>query len=169
MKIGLYYGSTTGNTESVADRIALQFKGDEATVERVSNFSISKIGEFDLLIFGSSTWGDGELQDDWLDRLDIIKNINLTKTKIAFFGLGDACGWPGTFVDAMGLLYEATGNPTDNTIGQTELDTYSFTSSKAVINNKFIGLAIDETNQPELTDKRIESWVVLLKTEISRL
>ena len=56
------YGSTTGTTEDVAGRIASKIG---ATAIPVSDFNGDVIAANDVLVLGSSTWGCGELQDDW--------------------------------------------------------------------------------------------------------
>ena len=38
---------------------------------------------------------------------------------------------------------------------------------KAVKNGKFVGLAIDEDNQSDLTDERIKIWVAQIKKEFA--
>ena len=66
----------------------------------------------------------------------------------------------------MGILYEQVAKSTAKVIGFTSVDGYYHDSSKAQIDDKFVGLAIDEDNQSELTDKRIEDWVQNIKEDI---
>ena len=60
-KVHVIYGSTTGMTEAVAQRIAADF-GTTAV-----NVASAGTGAFDaeLVILGTSTWGCGDPQDDW--------------------------------------------------------------------------------------------------------
>jgi hypothetical protein len=51
------------------------------------------------------------------------------------------------------------------TVGYWPTDGYDFSESKAVRDGKFVGLAIDEDNQSELTDSRVKSWVSQLKRD----
>lgn len=46
-------------------------------------------------------------------------------------------------------------------------DGYDFNESKAVVDGKFLGLAIDEDNQSDMTELRVKSWVSQLKKEFS--
>ncbi|MBI9109306.1 MAG: hypothetical protein JEZ04_21345 [Spirochaetales bacterium] len=60
-------------------------------------------------------------------------------------------------------LYEAVKETADELVGSWPADGYSFTESKAIVDGKFIGLVLDEDNQPELTEDRIEEWTACLK------
>ena len=51
-------------------------------------------------------------------------------------------------------------------IGRTSAEGYDFEESRSVEKGKFIGLAIDDKNQKELTEERIENWVKQLKEEM---
>ena len=44
---------------------------------------------------------------------------------------------------------------------------YDFSESKAVKNGKFVGLAIDEDNQSDLTEERVKTWVAQIKREFA--
>ncbi|MFN9675593.1 MAG: flavodoxin FldA, partial [Microcystis sp.] len=51
------------------------------------------------------------------------------------------------------------------TVGYWPTDGYDFNESKALKNGKFVGLALDEDNQSDLTEQRIKTWVAGLKGE----
>ncbi len=162
--IGIFYGSSTGNTEAAADKIKA-FLGS-ADVKSIDVASIDDLTNYSNILIGSSTWGYGELQDDWEETVDQLTSLDLSGKKVAFFGLGDQTGYPDTFVDAMGLLYEALKNSNAEFIGAWPADDYDFDESKALVNGKFVGLALDDDNQADKTDERIEKWTGLLKTEL---
>lgn len=105
-KIGIFYGSTTGTTESVAEQIASHLGVGSSEVYNVGNTDAKVAEEYELLILGSSTWGSGELQDDWYDFLEQLAGKNLSGKKIALFGCGDAMSFGSTFCDAVGIIYE---------------------------------------------------------------
>ena len=44
------------------------------------------------------------------------------------------------------------------TIGAWPTDGYNFSESRGVRDGKFIGLALDEDNQGDLTESRIKTW-----------
>ena len=81
------YGSSTGTCESIANTIAEKL-GVEAI--NVSDFNADVVAENDNLILGTSTWGAGELQDDWYDGINVLKGADLSGKTVAIFGCGDA-------------------------------------------------------------------------------
>ena len=76
-KIVIFYGSTTGRTEGVAEKIAEKLGVLSGDVHSASDIKKVDIGSYDVFILGSSTWGDGELQDDWYDAIEVLKKENL--------------------------------------------------------------------------------------------
>lgn len=93
-KILIVYGSTTGNTETTAEIIekTLSSKGFDVTSKDVSFISPEETSGYDILLLGSSTWGDDEieLQDDFLPFYDDMKKADLSGRKVAVFGCGDS-------------------------------------------------------------------------------
>lgn len=166
-KIGIFYGSTGGNTESVAKRIQAEFGADNAQLFDVANASAADLDGFINLIFGTSTWGVGDLQDDFDAFLPQLKSANLNGKNVAFFGCGDQESYPDSFVDGMGQIWQAIQDSMCNVVGHTQTDGYNFIESLAETDGKFVGLAIDEDNQPELTAERVKNWVAQLKGELS--
>jgi flavodoxin I len=164
-KIVVFYGSTTGNTGTAGEQIAKHL-GDGVEVRDVRGVSRSAFEEADVLILGTSTWGVGDLQDDWIDAIDELKNASLAGKSVAIFGLGDQEGYPDSFVDGMRDLYDAAVNAGATVVGVCTTDGYDFGDSRAVIDGKLIGLAIDEDNQSDLTQARIENWVNQLRNEL---
>ncbi len=163
-KIGIFYGSSTGNTEVIADKIQQHFGEDRADVFNIDAVEKIEIEQYPYLIFGTSTWGLGDLQDDWEEFVEVLKTIDLSQKKIALFGLGDQEVYAHSFVNGMGYLYEHVAKNTD-IVGEWPTDGYTFTTSKAVKKGKFVGLAIDFDNEPKKADKKIEIWVKQLKKE----
>ncbi|RRD39296.1 flavodoxin [Leptotrichia sp. OH3620_COT-345] len=159
-KIGIFYGSTTGVTEDIANRIAEKLDGVE--VYNISG-NEDKLGDYDVLILGTSTWGFGDLQDDWQTALDSLSSLDLNGKKVAYFGTGDQVTFADTFIDGIAIIHEEIQNSGVTLVGETDIDGYDFGESRAVKNSKFLGLAIDEVNQSDLTDERIEAWTTELK------
>ena len=161
MKIGIFYGSTTGTTQDVVERIQGLLGGDIFEASQ-----ISKATDYDFLIFATSTWGSGDLQDEWESSLGELKDIDLTGKVVGLVGVGDQIGFSDTFVNSIGTLYELLQEKNVKTIGKTSVESYDFSDSTAVVNGEFVGLVIDEANQSDLTDERINKWVEKIKTEL---
>ncbi|MFA6746164.1 MAG: flavodoxin [Bacteroides graminisolvens] len=166
-KVALFFGSTTGTCEEIAYKIAKQLNLSKSDVYNVTDLSADKVAEYEVLLLGTSTWGDGELQDDWYDGIEVLKGVDLADKTVALFGCGDSESYSDTFCDGIGLLYKDLKASGCTFIGnKVPTDSYEFASSLAVDNGAFVGLAIDDLNQSDLTDARIEDWVNELKREI---
>lgn len=163
--IGIYYGSTTGSTENLANQIA---KLLGVSADNIHDISTAKadFDQYDVLLFGSSTFGLGDLQDDWESFIEDVKKADLNGKKVALFGCGDSASYSDTFCDALGLIYNAIKGKGIQLIGKTPTEGYSFDSSEAVVDGQFVGLPIDEDNESNLTDQRVSLWVDTLKKEL---
>lgn len=162
-KTCIIYGSTTGTTESVAGMIASKMGIEDNCVYNASDLTPDLINQFDALILGSSTWGDGELQDDWYDAVKILKGMDLQGKIIALFGCGDSESYSDTFCDAIGLLYEELKATGGEFVGSAPSSDYQFGASVAEVDGRFVGLPLDEMNESHLTDSRIEKWIETIK------
>jgi flavodoxin I len=63
--IGIFYGSSTGNTATIAKSIAQKLNEFETQLHDVAKATADDLNKYDMLILGTSTWGYGDLQDDW--------------------------------------------------------------------------------------------------------
>ena len=151
------YGSSTGTCESIAEKIA-QKLGCEAL--NVQELTADVISENQNLILGTSTWGAGELQDDWYDGVSTLKSANLNGKTIALFGCGDAESYGDTFVGGMGELYDAVKDSGARIVGSVE------TSDTAVVGGKFVGLPLDDVNEDNKTNSRIDAWVAQISPNL---
>ncbi len=164
-KIGIFYGSTTGTTEHVAGMVAEALGASAADVHDVSKASPSDVGAYDVVILGSSTWGDGDMQDDMQDFIDGLKALDLKGKKMAFFGCGDE-SMTDTFCNAVGKMYESLKGTGAQIIGAYQADGYDFSHSDADVDGSFVGLLIDNVNHEDMTAARVNGWVDELKKEI---
>ncbi len=160
MKVTVIYGTDNGNTRSVAERIASQIGGKAVEINSARN---SDFEDCDLLILGTPTCGYGDLQSDWESRLNILAEVDLVGRKVALFGLGDQLTYADTFADGMGELYEQVTARGAVVIGSTPKTGYDFFVSRAVQDDVFVGLVLDEDTQQDETEGRIASWVASLK------
>ena len=166
-KIGLFYGSTTGKTETAAEMIRDEFGGSSVvTLHEIADVSDSDFNDYDYLIIGCPTWDIGELQADWDGFFnDDLDNVDFSGKTVAYFGTGDQVGYTENFQDAMGILEEKISSLGGKTVGYWPTDGYEHEASKADKGGKFVGLALDDDNQSELTEPRIKKWVAQVKSE----
>lgn len=157
------YGSSTGTCEAIAEKIASKL-GCEAV--NVQELTTEIIDNHQNLVLGTSTWGAGELQDDWYDGLKILNESDLSGKVIAFFGCGDCESYSDTFVGGMGELYNGIKDSGAHFIGSVDTDGYTYDDSEAIIDGRFIGLPLDEINEEDKSDSRIEEWLSAISAEL---
>jgi flavodoxin long chain len=160
-RIGLFYASTTGNTETVAEQIAGLIEEAQVDLHDLASEPVSSITQYDRLIMGIPTWDFGELQEDWDAVWPELEQIDFSGRKVALFGLGDQLGYGEWFLDAMGLLGELVQARGGELVAPWPVDGYEFEQSRALNpdGTHFIGLAIDEDGQAGETAERIARWV----------
>jgi flavodoxin I len=159
VQVQVIYATDNGNTQNAATQIASKLG---ATATDIASASKSDLEGFDLLILGTPTYGFGDLQSDWEQQISLLKEVDLKGKKVALFGLGDQASYNDTFVDGMGLLYDAVTELGATVVGATSTEGYDFSQSHAVRDGKFVGLALDEDNQSDETEQRIDAWVAQL-------
>ena len=93
-KVLIVFGTTGGNTQSVAGRIGKKLEGEnhEVVVKNVVDSAVSELNDYEVLLLGSSTWNDGELQDDFVGfHMDMEDSKpDLSGKKFAAFGCGES-------------------------------------------------------------------------------
>ncbi|MGN8709991.1 flavodoxin FldA [Hallella faecis] len=153
------YGSTTGTCESIAQTLGDQLG---AEVINVSDLTANQLAEADNIVLGTSTWGAGELQDDWYDGVNVVKSANLSGKRVALFGCGDSASYSDTFCGGMKELYDAAVAAGATVVGAVPTDGYTFDDSDAVVYGQFVGLALDDVNEDDKTSERISAWLPAL-------
>lgn len=167
-KVGIFFGTDTGNTRKFAKKIAAQL--GEAVADKPVNINKASLDDllaYNVLILGSPTYGDGELPglssgaqtESWEEFLPQLAGANFSGKTITLFGLGDQAGYADNFVDALGIIYDAFSCCSAKFVGFTSIDGYEFNLSKAQIDDKFVGLVLDEDCQKELSEKRLNDWL----------
>lgn len=166
-KIGIFYGSNTGNTKTAADLLAKVLPADDTDLINVSSASGEQLLSYEILFLGSSTWGVGDLQDDWEDFIVKLSKQNLTGKHVAVFGTGNSSTFSDSFCDAIGTIAEAAQKSGATIIGNNvSRSGYSFDESKAFDGNTFCGLPLDMENDPDKTTERIANWISQIKSTI---
>lgn len=163
---GIFYGSATGTTEKIAKRIGHLLEVDDKDIHNVADTEPSAVQGYDLLILGSSTWGNGDLEDDWYDFVAGLQVLDLKGKKIALFGCGDET-MSDTFCNAVGELHERLKDTGAQFIAPYDTIGYTFEESKSKPGDALeaFGLLLDEVNHPELTETRLRGWTDLIKKE----
>lgn len=166
-KIGIFFGTDTGRTRRIAKLIA-QKLGDAATAPlNINRASVDNLLACQALILGTPTLGDGELPgldsgaqtESWLEFLPKLEGSDFSGHVIALFGLGDQDKYPDEFVDAIALLHDAFSARGARLIGEWPTEGYKFNTSQAAVDGYFLGLALDQINQPALTESRLDVWL----------
>ena len=165
--IGLFYGSSTCYTQITADKIQEIFGESLVDVFNIADEPIITAQFYDLLIMGIPTWDYGELQEDWEEIWEDIDDLSLAGKKVALYGLGDQEGYPEWFLDAMGFLHHKLSKLGAVMVGYWPNNGYEFEHSKALTDDRdqFVGLALDDETQFELTDERLARWCAQLLAE----
>ncbi len=166
-KIGLFYGTQTGKTETIAEMIQEQLGKGIVNLYDMSQAEADDFVSYQYLIIGAPTWNVGELSSDWDAFFPDLDDINFDGKKVAYFGVGDQIGYSDNFLDAIGILEEKISELGGQTVCPWPVDGYDFSASRGVRDGKFIGLALDEDNQGDLTESRIKTWVSQVKQAFS--
>jgi flavodoxin I len=170
-KIGIFFGTDTGNTRRIAKEISgLLEKGMAAKPVNIRNASVDDLLAFDTLILGTPTYGEGQLPglstgnatESWEEFLPKLDGRDFTGKKVAIYGLGNQKSYPDEFVDAMFYVYEQFKACGATIIGGWDASEYKFQKSKALLSDRFVGLALDQENQKELTTARLDAWLTQL-------
>jgi len=165
-KIGLFYGSSTCYTQMAGEKIAQSLGIEQVDLFNVAEEPLATCQFYQYLILGIPTWDYGELQEDWEEIWPELDAINFSGKQVALYGLGDQQGYPEWFLDAMGYLHAKLIQRGARCVGYWPKVGYHFEASQALTADgaAFVGLALDEETQFELSDARIAQWCAQLKT-----
>ena len=167
-KVGIFFGSSSGVTRGAAELLPDEFKGAELIDMEEDFDGIDQFEDFDVLLIGSSTWGQEDPQRDWVDPLYELDNErpDLDGKKVAFFGAGDQKTHGEHFLSALGKMHDLFTSLGASAYGFTSTSGYEYEFSLAEKEGKFCGLGIDDVNQEDLTEERVKTWASQLKSEM---
>lgn len=165
--VGLFFGSDEGNSERIAYRIQTRFGKDVVDIVDIADATQLDFIRYNKIILGIPTWDFGQIQSDWDDFWNDVSEVDFSGKTIAFFGLGDQFGYSDYFLDAMGMLHDVVIQSNPVVIGHWPIEGYEFTASKAEIPGagRFVGLALDEDHQEDLTADRLNRWCAQIHAE----
>tara|TARA_B100000963_G_scaffold106871_1_gene92840 strand:- start:57 stop:572 length:516 start_codon:yes stop_codon:yes gene_type:complete len=166
--IAIIYGSDTGATENVAKSIHQKIGEDKVDLLEVNKVSAEDFKKYNTILMGVPTWYIGELQSDWDYFFSDFEKIDFTGIKTSYFGLGDQLGYPDSFVDGIGILAKVVLKNGGEVFGSWSTEGYDFDESLGVNpDGDFYGLVIDDDNQHEMTEERIDKWLSQISSHIS--
>jgi flavodoxin I len=69
----------------------------------------------------------------------------------------------------VGIIHDVLQAAGARLVGHWPTAGYEFKSSQAVAGEHFRGLALDQINQPALTEERLDAWLAQIRPELSPL
>ncbi|MDE6171339.1 MAG: flavodoxin domain-containing protein [Duncaniella sp.] len=165
-KIGIFYGTTTGTAKEIAEYIAAELGVSESDINDVSQTAPSRVADYDVLVIGASTWGDGDLQEDMDTWLDGVGMLDLRDKEVAIFGCGDE-SMSDTFCNSVGKIYHRLHDAHPEFIAPFNNEGYDYNHSESDVKGMIVGLCIDNVNHDDETFSRVREWCSIIKSEIA--
>lgn len=171
-KIGIFFGTDSGSTRLIAKLIYKRLGDDIADKPlNINRVEMADIMQYDAIILGTPTYGAGQLpgrntgmqSDSWNEILPVLSFENFTGKTVALYGLGDQEKYTHTFVNGLFYLHEVLKHQGANIVGYWPTEGYEFEASRAIVDNRFMGLALDQQRQRLLTEERLDKWLELIK------
>ena len=166
-KTAIIYSFNTKKTGKIAKQIQEALQDDSIEMVNAEDITEELFLSYDQIIMGVPTWFDGELPNYWDEFVPALEDLDLKGKKIALFGLGDQKGYPENFLDGVGIMAEILESRGATLVGFTSPEGYEFESSRALREDRFLGLAIDYENQGSMNKQRVAGWTDQLKKEFS--
>lgn len=112
MKIAVVYTSKTGNTEELVQILFRLFikKNNNVSLYQIEQFPLMELSQFDGIVIGTYTWGDGEIPCEMMDLYREFEIQDVKHIITGVVGTGDSgysrfCGAVDEFRD---MLYVQT-------------------------------------------------------------
>lgn len=165
-KTGIFYSFNSKKTAKAAEKIIDEFGVDFKIVPvNAEELTEELFLSFDNLVLGVPTWFDGELPNYWDEFIPALEDLDLKGKTIAIYGLGNQIEYPENFGDAVGTMAKLVKSRGAKVIGSTSTSGYTYESSRAEVDGKFVGLVLDQETQPRLSKERISNWVADIKPQ----
>ncbi|CAK0887183.1 unnamed protein product [Prorocentrum cordatum] len=165
--IGVFFCTRTGNTQEVAELVGEMI--GVVPVELGDTAVLGDLNTYDGLIVGAPTWNTGAHEKRSGTSLDghlaEIRDLQMGGKMVAVFGCGDSFEWSSNFCDAIEEIHSAFSAAGAKMIGYVDASSYQHAESKSEVDGKFLGLPLDQENQIDLTEGRVEAWIRQLKQE----
>ncbi|MGZ8239115.1 MAG: flavodoxin [Methylobacter sp.] len=174
-KIGIFFGTDTGSTRLVAKKIfSMLGDGLADKPKNINRTSAAELLQYDALILGTPSYGVGDLpglstgciEANWEEFMPNLDGADLSGKRVALFGLGNQERYADRFASSMIHLYRLFYGYGADIVGQWSTEGYQFEHSHAVIDNQFVGLALDQRTQPHLTEERLKIWLAQITPQL---
>lgn len=170
-QLGIFYSTTSGKTQEAAELLKEALGDLAAEPQDIGDVTVPDLLKYDGIFVGAPTWNTGATEQRsgtaWDEVLDDIRGTDMSKSKVAVFGLGDSVSYGDYYCDAMEELYSAFKTAGATMHGMWPTEGYLHSESEAEIEpGKFCGLALDEDNQDDLTQPRIKQWSAQVLAEM---
>jgi len=174
-KIGIFFGTDTGSTRLVAKKIFSMLGNELADKPKnINRTRVAELLQYDALILGTPSYGLGDLpglatgclEPNWLEFAPYLDDADLSGKRVALFGLGNQERYADRFASSMIHLYRLFYGYGADIVGHWSTEGYQFEHSHAVIDNQFVGLALDQRTQPHLTDERLKVWLAQITPQL---
>ncbi len=174
-KIGIFFGTDTGSTRLIAKKIySMLGEGLADKPKNINRASVSELLQYQGLILGTPSYGKGDLpglatgcvEANWAEFMPLLDGADFSGKRVAIFGLGNQERYSDRFNSSMMHLYRRFLGYGAEVIGQWSTEGYTFNHSHAVIDDKFVGLALDQRTQPHLTDERLKLWLAEITPQL---
>ena len=172
-RVVVAYGSTFGTTEELARQLADALAartGRWPALADVAFDDMERIVGHDVLILGSSTWDQGELQPAWDGAIEGLVQSDLRGRRVAVFGCGDRAGYPDTFGDALAILRRHARTAGAEPIGAFPMhrlgyDPNAFAAGEVRNGDELVGLIVDDEIDDDARAAHVAWWCELLTRE----
>ena len=170
-KTAIFFSPVGGNVNRVAKMLGDLIGDDKVDIIPVKEATEEDVNKYDKIILAGSTvgtdhWDNEAVPDEWPGFFAMIKDFTLEKKKLAIVGLGNSFIYPSHFADGMAFLYDNLKKLNAEIFGEVGPEGYDFTESESINDDGlFCGLPIDEDNEPELTNERLENWISILEPD----
>lgn len=174
-KIGMFFGTETGTTRLIAKKIHKLLGADIADKPiNVNRIQADDFLQYDALILGTPSYGVGDipglsagcLERNWEEFLAQFGSPDLSGKRIAMFGLGAQERYSERFASSLIALYRVFEGLGAEMIGDWSTDGYTFEHSASVVDDRFVGLVIDQRTQSMYTEERLKQWVEQVKPQL---
>jgi flavodoxin I len=168
----ILYWAPGGSVEKAARMLQQTIGADKAELSDLASFQVSRLQEYDNLLIGTATvgaetWRDANDNNKWMEFFEKTRSFDFSKLKVASFALGNQIFYPDHFVDSLGIIRQEIEQRGGKLVGSWPVDGYEFADSLGYDGDYFFGLALDEDNQPELTQPRITAWIKQLESTMT--